>query len=184
MNLKNKILVASKNLKHSGWRQAVILIIKDENSSHLGFILNNCSPVSLKEAFATHPDKKECSSERPLMFGGPISSPPVCIHQCYRYFMDSSQQIVEGLYQTADIDNMIALMDEGEWHKVFAGYCGWGPGQLAQEMAHGHWHIADFDERYLLVDDVTEIWKMAIKNFGDSIYNKLKIKTSPKYSLN
>jgi putative transcriptional regulator len=49
---------------------------------------------------------------------------------------------------------------------VLAGYAGWGPGQLDQELAQSAWLMGDVDLDLVFDVDPTRMWETAIRRLG------------------
>jgi putative transcriptional regulator len=50
--------------------------------------------------------------------------------------------------------------------RLLLGYSGWGPGQLAQEMARGAWLHTAVDPKLVFETPPDEIWDRAMKSLG------------------
>jgi len=50
--------------------------------------------------------------------------------------------------------------------RLLLGYSGWGPGQLAVEMARGAWLHTDADPRLVFETPADEIWDTAMRTLG------------------
>jgi putative transcriptional regulator len=57
--------------------------------------------------------------------------------------------------------------DETTAIRLFAGYAGWGPGQLAGEIARGSWRVVLADAAVLFDRDADVIWKEMIRRTSD-----------------
>ena len=45
---------------------------------------------------------------------------------------------------------------------MIAGYAGWAPGQLDNELARGDWHVVEADEDSVFSDRPAEVWDLAL----------------------
>ena len=50
--------------------------------------------------------------------------------------------------------------------RIFAGYSGWSPGQLEEELAEGAWIIVDAEADDAFVDSPDELWRTVLKRKG------------------
>jgi putative transcriptional regulator len=50
--------------------------------------------------------------------------------------------------------------------RLILGYSGWGPGQLASEMARGSWLHADADAELIFATPSEEMWEKALRSLG------------------
>ena len=47
--------------------------------------------------------------------------------------------------------------------RIYLGYAGWGPGQLAREVRLGGWYIFDYDESLVFDEHPETLWKRLIE---------------------
>jgi len=50
--------------------------------------------------------------------------------------------------------------------RVFTGYAGWGPGQLADEIGTGSWHVLDAENQDVLSTDPEGLWRRVLRRQG------------------
>ena len=50
--------------------------------------------------------------------------------------------------------------------RVIAGYAGWGPGQLDQELSESSWLTADVDADFVFNTPAAALWEAAIRRLG------------------
>lgn len=53
--------------------------------------------------------------------------------------------------------------------RVFAGYAGWGPGQLEGEIGAGAWWVLDAAPADAFSDEPDELWKLVLRRQGGSL---------------
>jgi putative transcriptional regulator len=53
--------------------------------------------------------------------------------------------------------------------RVFAGYAGWGPGQLEGEIAAGGWFLVTAEAGDALVSDPDQLWKRVLRRQGGQL---------------
>ncbi len=53
--------------------------------------------------------------------------------------------------------------------RVFAGYSGWGPGQLDGELDHGGWFVVDALPDDLLTPDPAGLWRSVLRRQGGDL---------------
>ena len=50
--------------------------------------------------------------------------------------------------------------------RIIAGYAGWGPGQLDNELAHSSWLLSDIDLDLVFDTPAEQMWETAIRRLG------------------
>jgi putative transcriptional regulator len=53
--------------------------------------------------------------------------------------------------------------------RVFAGYAGWGPGQLEREIEAGAWFIVPAEPGDVMSDDPEQLWKRVLRRQGGQL---------------
>ncbi|MFI5047933.1 MAG: YqgE/AlgH family protein, partial [Acidimicrobiia bacterium] len=56
-----------------------------------------------------------------------------------------------------------------ESFRAFAGYAGWGPGQLDDELDLGGWHVVDAEPGDLLTDAPDTLWRRVLRRQGGEL---------------
>jgi putative transcriptional regulator len=69
--------------------------------------------------------------------------------------------VLKDVYFTGDkdwIETLLQRSDPTRGLRVYAGYSGWGPGQLQNEMQRGDWYVLPADAETIFERDVSRIW--------------------------
>jgi putative transcriptional regulator len=53
--------------------------------------------------------------------------------------------------------------------RVFAGYAGWGPGQLEREIEAGAWFVVPAEPADVMSDDPEQLWKRVLRRQGGQL---------------
>jgi len=75
---------------------------------------------------------------------------------------------VPGLFLSASPDVLRRVLESSmpPRARVIAGYAGWGPGQLDDELSQSSWLLADVDPDFLFDTPAPELWEAAIRRLG------------------
>jgi putative transcriptional regulator len=140
--------------------EAVIFIMNHGEHGSLGLVLNKRMALSLAsvpsdtssplgEAF--HLAKAEIFSNSFLYNGGPMGLDGLMVLHNKKGIPDALE-IIDGVYSGGLLGAMTAIRS-GEMVvsrlRFFAGYSGWMPGQLEQEIADGTWFVAASSPEYV-----------------------------------
>jgi putative transcriptional regulator len=139
-SLVGQLLVATPVLRDPNFERTVVLLVAHENGGAIGVVLNRATEVPVREVLGSWGG---VATEPSVVFeGGPVQ-PEAAI--CLARVRSSTTELrgfsrVQGTLGTVDLtndpDNMRdQLLDV----RVFAGYAGWAPGQLEEEIATGSW---------------------------------------------
>jgi putative transcriptional regulator len=136
-----QLLVATPALADPNFERTVVLVLDHDRSGSLGVVLNRPSPVSVGDVLAGW---EGLVAEPGVLFhGGPVSTDsalavaslatgdePVGFR---RLFEDTG---------IIDLDTPTELLDAAiSGMRIFAGYAGWGDGQLEAEIEEGSWYV-------------------------------------------
>jgi putative transcriptional regulator len=161
-----QLLVASGKLQDPNFARAVVLIVQDDDNGAMGLVLNRPLETTVREACEQVMADSECVVESPLHQGGPCESLLTVLHNRPSH---GEVEVIDGVYFTAEKEKIIELMTgenqfslvqdaDGETRaKFFAGYSGWGAGQLDAEIGAGAWLLAKPDVKHIF-DGEDQLW--------------------------
>ena len=123
-------LVATPQLRDPRFAETVVLVLNHGNEGAIGVVVNRPTWVEPEVLF---PDVNYFRRYRGVVyFGGPVARTSA-LFLIRDGNLAEGEPIVDDVYITADVDevreNLPARTDERVL-RVYAGYAGWGPGQL------------------------------------------------------
>lgn len=158
--VKSIFLVARKDMPDPFFHDSVVLVTNFGGPAPLGVIVNRRTEITLASVF---PDIARLRSrEEKLFFGGPVrrqelvgvfraAAPP-----------EDAIEVFDGVYMSSDrelLRGLLARENPVDGLRVFAGYAGWGPGQLEAEIARGDWHLARADAATVFEKRPETLWR-------------------------
>ncbi len=139
-SLVGQLLVATPVLRDPNFDRTVVLLVAHENGGALGVVLNRATEVPVREVLGAWGG---VASEPPVVFeGGPVQpEAAICLARVRSATAElSGFSRVQGTLGTVDLNRDPDVMQEQLLDvRVFAGYAGWAPGQLEDEIASGSW---------------------------------------------
>jgi putative transcriptional regulator len=163
-SLAGQLLLASPALYDPNFRRTVVLIGVHSEEGAMGVVLNRPSEVTVGEAV---PQLEPAVAEQePVYVGGPVQPSSIVF---LAEFVDPSPAglLVLGRIgfpaPDADIDELTQATTRG---RVFAGYAGWGEGQLDAEVDHGDWIAQAALPEDVFTDVPAELWSAVLKRKG------------------
>ena len=162
---RGRLLVATPLLGDPNFERTVIFMLEDNDEGSLGLVLNRPSPLEVTDPL---PDWSRLVAAPSVVFvGGPVSRSSVialAAREPAYELPDEAWTAVEGgvgvLDLTADADLIGAGLAEV---RVFAGYAGWGEGQLAGEIDEGAWFVVDAIEGDTFTDRPEQLWRDVLR---------------------
>jgi len=155
-SLSGQLLIASPALGDF-FHRAVVLVVDHSEEGGLGLVLNRPSESTVSEAVpGIFGDE---TGDELLYIGGPVQ-PSAVTAIAEHDDPDEATKLLVGAVGMVDLDSIPALARV----RVFAGYAGWGPGQLDAELEAEGWILDD-----ARVDDAFadgDLWARALDRMG------------------
>jgi putative transcriptional regulator len=134
-SLNGRLLIASPSMPDY-FHRTVILMVEHSEEGAFGLVLNRPSETTVGEA---SPELAELIGDGQLLYvGGPVQPNAVTAIGEHHDPADATKLIVASV-------GMVDLDDPPELYRVriFAGYAGWGAGQLDGELEQDAWIVDD-----------------------------------------
>jgi putative transcriptional regulator len=141
-SLKGRLLVATPALFDPNFRRVVVLVGEHGEEGAMGLVLNRPTEVTVGEAVP--PLAVVTGGESLVHVGGPVQPEAVLV---LAEFADAAAAtlIVGDVGFASSDDDLEALAAATRRARVFAGYSGWGPGQLEAELEEESWLVEAVD---------------------------------------
>lgn len=157
---RGMLLVAGEDMADPRFQEAVVLILRYDTDGVAGLILNRPTVLTIAEALPEmagarqHPD--------PIFYGGPLSPRMLTVLLESRRPPAGSDPVAGNLYVTGPpqfFERTGPPQGEVERFRVFLGYAGWTPAQLAGEIARGDWYVLPCDPQAVFAADPQGLWR-------------------------
>jgi putative transcriptional regulator len=162
-SLTGRLLVAAPALADPNFDRAVVLLLDHDDEGSLGVILNRPTPVVVEDILEAW---GALAGEPGVVFqGGPVS-------------LDAALGIAvipgdEGPLGWRRVHGAIGLVDlEAPPEllggalgslRIFAGYAGWGPGQLEDELQDGAWYVVESEPGDVSSPNPESLWRSVLR---------------------
>lgn len=161
--LRGQLLVAAPALEDPNFARTVVIVGEHNEDGALGVVLNRPSDTEVAEAV---PDLADLVDEGEIVHvGGPVQTSAVLV---LAQFAEPSQaqQLVVGDVGFLAVDDDEQVAAELERARVFAGYAGWGPGQLEAELAREDWIVEAALDEDVFTGDPETLWSRVLDRKG------------------
>src|SRR5271154_1619595 len=163
-SLTGQLLLASPSLRDPNFVRTVVLVSVHSEEGAMGVVLNRPSAVTVSEAV---PQLEEAvAEEAPVYVGGPVQPSSIVF---LAEFLDPSPAglLVLGRIGFPAPDAGIEELTEATARRrVFAGYAGWGEGQLDAEVEEGDWIAQTALPEDVFTDVPEELWATVLTRKG------------------
>jgi len=162
-NLTGRLLLSNASLFDPNFRRTVVLIGHHDEEGAVGVVLNRPFDVPVDEAV---PPLADLVPPGELLFsGGPVQPDAAVV------VADFADPDEAGVIAFATIGFLPGEAEPGSVGglrraRVFAGYSGWGPGQLESELEEEAWIVADPEPGDVFRDDPERLWEDVLARLG------------------
>ncbi len=164
-----RLLVAEPLLGDPNFERSVVLVIEHTDEGALGLVLNRPTDVLVAEAL---PDWRHLATDPPVLhIGGPVEE---------RSGWCLARTVAPaGLEGFVPVLGDLGLLDLGADPsqlagavtdcRIYAGYSGWGAGQLDHELAAEAWYVVDAAVDDPFVGEQRELWRRILARQGGAL---------------
>jgi putative transcriptional regulator len=173
--LAGRLLVATPLLGDPNFRRTVVLVVEDEpEEGTLGVVLNRPTEVPVGQVL--EPWTELVSDPSVVFQGGPVS-PNSALGLAIVPGEDEpvgwralDATAVLSRLGLVDLDTPPQLLAGGiASFRVFAGYAGWGPGQLRAEIEEGAWYVLPAEPADPFAAEPKRLWQAVLRRAGGTL---------------
>jgi putative transcriptional regulator len=161
--LQGQLLIASPGLLDPTFRRTVVLVTEHNEEGAAGLVLNRPSPTEVAEVVPLLEPLVEDGEQ--VWVGGPVQPNAVLV---LGEFLDPDDAAVLlfGALGFPSLDEPDDVVPMTTRRRVFAGYAGWGSGQLEDELSRDDWIVepALLDDAFTETPD--ELWRDVLRRKG------------------
>jgi putative transcriptional regulator len=164
-SLKGQLILDNGKLRGSFFHRTVILICQHDSEGAFGLVLNRSTNNKVGEAVVANlPDTLK---ESPLFLGGPVQ--PQALSYLHNDAFLPDANVMTNLSLGHSLDTLIDLGESfspSVQLKIFAGYAGWSPGQLDEEMKRDTWMTHPASLELVFYPKPEQLWPTILKEKG------------------
>ena len=162
-SLRGHLLVASPALLDPNFRRTVVLVTEHTDDGAAGLVLNR---PSLVEVAAAVPQLEELvDDDEQVWVGGPVQPETVLVLGEFVDPDDAEVPLFESL-GFPSLDEPDEIVPATTRRRVFAGYAGWGAGQLEEEVANEDWILEPALADDAFTEEPDELWRVILRRKG------------------
>lgn len=175
-SLRGRLLISSGGLYDPNFRHTVVLIGEHNADGALGVVLNRALNATVEESIPALSHLVPPGEH--LFQGGPVQpSSPVLLAEFEH--ADLADLLVFGSVGFL-VGEVSSDVEPGVLRaRVYAGYSGWGPGQLEAEMAADSWIVDPAREEDVFTDVPDLLWSRVLQRKGPEYERLAKMPYDP-----
>jgi putative transcriptional regulator len=157
------LLISEPLQADSFFKRSVVLVSEHDLKGTLGFILNKLTDVKLNDAVEDFP-----AFNAPLYFGGPVDTDTLFYIHTLGHLLPDSKEIIKGIFWGGDYDRLKFLIDtkqiKPDQIRFYAGYSGWEPDQLEDEINHNAWMLGNANKEFTFYPTPEVLWSQVLRS--------------------
>jgi putative transcriptional regulator len=161
-SLKGHLLLDSGQLQGSFFHRSVVLICQHDAEGAFGLVLNKFSESKVGEALVA--DLPEHLREQLVFLGGPVQAGALSYLHSDSFLPDAN--VMPNLSMEHSLESLVELgqsFSPGRQLKIFAGYSGWGAGQLEDEFERKAWIVHPASLDLIFRPDPSNLWQEILR---------------------
>ena len=163
-SLRGQLVVASPSLIDPNFRRTVVLIAEHGDEGAMGVVLNRPSEATVAEAVSGLASVVEEGDV--VRVGGPVQPGAVLVLAEFDDPSAAADLVVGDVgFVRANLE-LDELEQAARRARVFAGYAGWSPGQLEQELAGEDWILEPARPDDVFAPVERDLWADVLRRKG------------------
>jgi putative transcriptional regulator len=160
-SLRGSLLVAAPQLLDPNFRRTVVLVADHGDEGAMGVILNRPSGMTVADAA---PDLEPLiGPEAPIFAGGPVQPTSGVV---LAEVVEADEPVFGDVVLVPGLGELADVVDGAGSIRVFAGYAGWGPGQLDDELGREDWIVEPAQPSDVFSDEPEALWGRVLERKG------------------
>jgi putative transcriptional regulator len=164
-SLKGQLLLDNGRLHGSFFHHTVLLICQHDREGAFGLVLNRAAGSNVGDAITA--DIPEAIKSAGLFVGGPVQPQALSFLHADAFLPDAN--VLPNLNLGHSLDDLVEIggsFSQTQQIKVFAGYAGWSPGQLDDEMKRNTWLTHPASLELVFHRDPANLWPEILRQKG------------------
>lgn len=163
-SLQGQLLIASPTMSDPNFARTVVAIANHDDDGALGIVLNRPSDTEVVEAV---PELEGVVDGDDVVFvGGPVQPASIVVLAEFEDPDEAAFLVVAGIGLVSDRTGLDRLGTVTARRRIYAGYTGWGPGQLESELEREDWIVEPALPEDVFDDDPLDLWTRVLERKG------------------
>ena len=163
------LLIAAPTMADPNFARSIVLLLDVNDSGVLGVVLNR--PTQLEVAAVLGPWAQVVTGPSVLFQGGPVETDAaLAVATVSADDEPVGWRRVAGTTGLVDLDAPVEIMAPAvSAVRIFAGYAGWGLGQLEAEIEEGAWYVVPAELQDPFLTEPDRLWAQVLRRQGGQL---------------
>ncbi|MBM3824116.1 MAG: YqgE/AlgH family protein [Verrucomicrobia bacterium] len=166
-SLKGQFLLDGGKLKGSFFHRTVVLVCQHDPEGAFGLVLNK--PLGKPAEELIPEDLPASIKSEEIFLGGPVQPSALTFLHTYGGKSAAAPPVFDHLRLGHSLEELVEIGERKGTSarlRLFAGYAGWSPMQLDNEMKRGSWLTYPANVELMFETPPDELWKRVLKLKG------------------
>ncbi|MGB3619307.1 MAG: YqgE/AlgH family protein [Catalinimonas sp.] len=175
-SLRGHFLISDPFMSDPNFERTIVVLCEHTPEGAFGLVLNRSADMNLDGIFGGEHDFTPAfmamAQQHALYVGGPVEHNT--LHYLYRPVagapVPDSTRLTDGLFWGGDFASVRHLIATDELPpsaiRLFAGYAGWGAGQLERELAERSWITTPLRTEFVFRSANEALWRDVLRDMG------------------
>src|ERR1700761_9159183 len=159
--LQGQLLLDSGQLAGSFFQRTVVLVCQHDSEGAFGLVLNRSTGNKVSDVIVA--DLPEALKDAQLYLGGPVQPSALSFLHSDNFIPDANVFPNLALGHLDDLVEIGESYSAGKKVRMFAGYAGWSPGQLEDEMKRKSWITFPASLELVFETPPDQLWRKILK---------------------
>ena len=159
-SLRGQLLVATPTLVDPNFHRSVVLVTHHDEDGAMGLVLNRPSTTAVADAVPELDDVVE--GDEWIYVGGPVEPGAALLLA----ELEDPGEATAVVFADIGFPPDDPAPGSTRRTRVFAGYAGWGAGQLEAELEESAWILTPAEREDVFGEDAEELWASVLRRKG------------------
>jgi putative transcriptional regulator len=163
-SLRGHLLISGPGLVDPNFHRTVVLVGEHGDEGAMGVVLNRPSPVLVEDAVPPLAGLVDAADV--VYVGGPVQPDAILVLGEFDDPDEAGALVLESVgFLPGEIDDAGAVGSLVR-SRLFAGYAGWGAGQLESELGESSWIVEPARAADVFTEDPDSLWRDVLRRKG------------------
>ncbi|MEM6733872.1 MAG: YqgE/AlgH family protein [Myxococcota bacterium] len=161
-------LVAVPQMADPNFSRGVVFILEHDENGSMGLVINKTGELDISSFCSSQEMEYRGGDPSASIFkGGPVQPERAFILHTSDHEGPETEHIIDGLRLSYSLESLKLIAEKPPPElRIYLGYAGWGPGQLAKEIQAGAWLVAPAEPELVYHHKPETVWEKTLLRMG------------------